>query len=51
MCTGTSTRVQLKPFAFNALMIEKILLKSFGRHGNKPVNTDDDETAAIRAAS
>lgn len=32
-------------------MIEKILLKSFGSHGNKPVNTDDDETAAVRAAS
>lgn len=31
-------------------MMEKILLKSFGGN-NKPVNTDDDETAAISAAS
>lgn len=49
-CTGTKTIVLLNPFAFSALMMEKILLKSFGGN-NKPVNTDDDETAAISAAS
>lgn len=51
MCPGTKTIVQLKPFAFNALRMEKILLKLFGYNDNKPVNTDDDETAAIRAES
>lgn len=32
-------------------MMEKILLKSFGGNDKKPVNKDNDATAAIRAAS
>lgn len=48
MCTGTKTIVQLNPFAFDALMM-KIFSKSFDGNDNKPVNTNNDVTAAICA--